>query len=65
MDDHNERLFVLRLWEEPAPNGEGPWRMSLYNPATGVRLHFATLSALLAYLNTRLDRDADGHHLQS
>lgn len=58
--------YLLRCWEEaPGAQSEaGAWRFSLEDPHSGVRRGFATLAALVAALEARLeepprhDRDA-------
>ncbi len=53
--------YLLRLWEERGQRGDGPggWRCSLEDPHTGERRGFASLGALVAFLQAELDRDGD------
>lgn len=52
------RSYLLRFWR--AREGEHDvWRASLQDPQSGERLSFATLDALFAYLQERLEESSD------
>lgn len=47
----NYHAYLLRLWRaERNHTGAANWRASLEDPHTGLRLGFATLEQLFAYL---------------
>ena len=58
------RAWLLRCWHERGAAGPGGgWRFSLEEPGTGVRRGFASLAALLAFLEATLaggERDRGG-----
>lgn len=65
MPEERHRVYVLRLWDEPAaPHGH---RISLYDALSGDRRYFGTPQALLAYLNILLGDPQYPHppHLRS
>lgn len=45
--------FLLRLWQEQA---DAPWRASLQNVQTGAVVRFASLNALMAFLQEQAVR---------
>lgn len=49
--------FLLRCWQERNPQTGRPnvWRFSLEDVRTRRRVGFATLEAMLAYVNDRLE----------
>ncbi|MCE7985022.1 MAG: hypothetical protein DYG89_27930 [Caldilinea sp. CFX5] len=50
-DQPNYHAYLLRLWRvETQHTGAATWRASLEDPHTGLRLGFATLEQLFAYL---------------
>lgn len=52
------RSYLLRFWEErSAATGSAIWRFSLDNPRTGERHGFATLAALIAFLEGEVALD--------
>ena len=44
--------YVLRLWSEDRADGEVAVRVALLDPQSGHRIGFASLSALVEYLET-------------
>ena len=48
--------FLLRLWQTEG-NGELVWRISLETPQDGERIAFASLAALLSYLEREIGED--------
>ena len=70
------RVYILRLWPSPAPDGASAWRASLTESQSGRRLGFAGLEELFVYLmevtqltaevvpapqQSELEDDADPH----
>lgn len=56
------RAYLLRFWEERGqPTSVAVWRFSLEDPHTGQRHGFATLDALLAFLQTQIDGEQQSH----
>lgn len=49
------RAFVLRTWQESGQDsaGTGIWRYSLEDPHSGERFGFATIDALVAFLQNQ------------
>jgi len=52
-------VYVLRFWEERSrhPDRPGVWRFSLEVPRTGERRGFATLGALVAFLQQQMEEE--------
>ena len=50
------RAYLLRIWAEPGLPVDQPlvWRYSLQDPHTGGRRGFATLEALIAFVQSTL-----------
>jgi hypothetical protein len=61
-DPSRYRAWLLRCWRErdPDPARSGPWRCSLEDPHTGERRGFATLTALVDFLERTLAGAAAG-----
>ena len=57
--------FMLRLWEVGDQDGS-TWRVSLESPHTGERQVFASLEALMAFLQTEIGGSPvhDSYHSQ-
>jgi hypothetical protein len=54
------RAWLLRCWHERGAAGPGGgWRFSLEEPGTGVRRGFASLAALLAFLEAQTTSRSD------
>lgn len=55
------RAYLLRCWQERSQQPEhlGVWRFSLQEPHSGQRRGFASLEALMAFLETQLAIDED------
>ena len=56
------QVYLLRYWEERShrqPDHRLAWRFSLENPDTGERQGFATLTALVTFLQRELRRSQD------
>lgn len=49
-DGAHSRVFVLRLWREPAGTDMSAWRASLLNPVTRQRTFFSDPGRLTAFL---------------
>lgn len=51
--------WLLRCWREPAQTTGRPghWRFNLEEPGTGLRRGFASLPALIAWLEDQLAED--------
>ena len=52
--------FLLRLWRSQE-GGRSAWRVSLDSTETGERKNFATLRALLAFLNSQFGDGGPDH----
>jgi len=52
------RSYLLRLWCEETL--DQCWRVSLEDPRTGVRIGFASLEQLFAFLMEQADSDTKG-----
>jgi len=50
-----EHLFVVRLWRETAPGGDGQWRGSVDHVTSGRKHYFASMGALVEFMALRLD----------
>lgn len=47
------RAFVLRTWQESSQGAAGIWRYSLEDPHSGERYGFATIDALVEFLQSQ------------
>ena len=56
------RAYMLRLWEERrnSPDAPGTWRFSLEDAHTGEKQGFASLEALLAFLQEQASDEEGG-----
>lgn len=65
--ERSYQAYVLRLWREAAGTDDMPavWRFSLDDTATGQRLGFSNLNALMEYLSQQLGESFPSKDAQS
>ena len=53
------QAYLLRLWQERTqrPSGPAVWRFSLEEPQTGIRRGFASLEAVMAFIERQIEGD--------
>ena len=54
----NYTAYMLRIWQEER-NGRPVWRASLETPGSGERRAFASLTELLAFLETDMESELE------
>ncbi|HXW76687.1 MAG TPA: hypothetical protein VEJ20_04680 [Candidatus Eremiobacteraceae bacterium] len=52
--ERSEHRFLVHMWLESAPNGEGQWRGAVDHVGSGKRYYFASLGDLTDFIRLRL-----------